>query len=250
MLFFETSIMKFQYIFFILILSYNYSIAECSNNGIRYFPEQKEISINPMFIIQGYAESQKSIRKFQNTKVYLISEKGEQIELVLQELLEGDFHLTQAVFKPLEMLRPSTTYFLKINNRKRDKFWITNKKLFSASIDTNLDISYSKNEIILYGCGPATNAIFKVSKPSKKEIWYKTEVIEIATNKKTTFFITARNQILKVGHGMCSGAFSFNRNGKYKVRFTPTNIDGKTLKTTSWVTFDSPYIGAKNPYGF
>ncbi|MDT0686486.1 hypothetical protein [Autumnicola psychrophila] len=38
---------------------------------------------------------------------------------------------------------------------------------------------------------------------------------------------------LFVGHGMCSEAFTYKIEGKYKVRFTPLNIDGKELATTS-----------------
>jgi hypothetical protein len=40
---------------------------------------------------------------------------------------------------------------------------------------------------------------------------------------------------------MCSGAFTFKNNGKYKVRFTVMNTDGKELKSTEWTTFESPF---------
>ena len=48
---------------------------------------------------------------------------------------------------------------------------------------------------------------------------------------------------------MCSGAFTFTRKGKYKVRFTPMNTDGKSLKTTGWRTFESPFMNDKSPFG-
>ena len=44
---------------------------------------------------------------------------------------------------------------------------------------------------------------------------------------------------------MCSGAFLFKEKGKYKVRFTPMNIDGKMNKKSQWITFDNPYSNQK-----
>ena len=41
---------------------------------------------------------------------------------------------------------------------------------------------------------------------------------------------------------MCAGAFTFSEKGKYKVRFTPMNTNGKSLETTDWITFESPYM--------
>ena len=62
--------------------------------------------------------------------------------------------------------------------------------------------------------------------------------------------VGANNNKLKVGHGMCSGAFIFKQKGKYKVRFTPMNIDGQELTKTEWKTFESPFASNKNKLGF
>ena len=70
-------------------------------------------------------------------------------------------------------------------------------------------------------------------------------MIEIATNKKTTFYLTEWENKLNVGHGMCSGAFIFEDVGKYKVRFTPMNRDGESIKTTEWKLFASPFENDK-----
>ncbi|SHJ25627.1 hypothetical protein SAMN04488096_1224 [Mesonia phycicola] len=48
---------------------------------------------------------------------------------------------------------------------------------------------------------------------------------------------------------MCSGAFAFKKEGKYKVRFTPMNIDGKKSTTTDWITFESPFMNDKSIFG-
>jgi hypothetical protein len=70
-------------------------------------------------------------------------------------------------------------------------------------------------------------------------------VIELSTNKKTTFYLTEWENKLNVGRGMCSGAFVFKDQGKYKVRFTPTNSDGESIQTTEWKIFDSPFVNDK-----
>ena len=81
------------------------------------------------------------------------------------------------------------------------------------------------------------------------EIWFKTEVIEIKTGKKRVYYIRNWEEKLNVGHGMCSGAFTFSSESKYKVRFTPTNTEGDTLKTTDWVIFNSPFVDNNGPFG-
>jgi len=235
-------------------------------SGMQFFPKQNEISLNSMFIIQGYEFSQKTINSFSNRTIYLESENGELIKLNLQEILKGEMSLTQAIFKPTKELEPNTTYYLKYTDQTKDEgiemmqynrekkkfekvFWKTTTKKTIEPLNSNLTIEFEKTEVIHYGCGPSANAIFKIKNKLKSEIWYKTEVIDLTTNKKTIYYIMGLNGKLNVGHGMCAGAFTFSRKGKYKVRFTPMNIDGKSLKTSKWTTFESPFMNDKDPFG-
>lgn len=239
---------------------------ECSMSGMQFYPKQKEISLNSMFIIQGYSFSQKTINSFKKRIVYLESENGELIKLNLQELLKGQMSLTQAIFKPSKELKPNTTYHLKYSKqtkneefemmeynrvkKEREKvYWKTTNKKSMITLNSNLKIEFEKTEVIHYGCGPSANAIFNVKNKSQSEIWYKTEVVNLKTNNKKVFYIKEWNDKLNIGHGMCSGAFTYNNNGKYKVRFTPMNTDGKSLKTTNWKTFESPFTNDKDPFG-
>ena len=239
--------------------------AKCSMSGMFFFPETKGISLNSKFIIQGYAFSQKTINSFKNRKVYLESESGELIELNLEEFYTGQMQLIQAVFSPMSELKPNTKYFLKYSdqtenevremsqyNRERNViekvYWKTTDKKQLETLNSNLSIEYEKTEVIRYGCGPSANAIFDIENKSESEIWYKTEVVDISTNNKKVFYIKEWNGKLNVGHGMCSGAFVYKNKGKYKVRFTPMNTDGKSLKTTDWMTFVSPFLNDKSSF--
>lgn len=240
--------------------------ADCAGMGMQFYPSTKEISLNSMFIVEGYAFSQKTIKSFKERTVYLESENGELIELNLQEIFTGQMQLTQAIFCPTSELKPNTKYFLKYSDetenevremttynrekKEREKvYWKTTDKKSLENLNSNLTLKFEKTDVVHYGCGPEANAIFKIKNKPESEIWYKTEVIETETNKKSVYYIKEWNGKLNVGHDMCSGAFTFKRKGKYKVRFTPMNIDGKSLKTTDWTTFESPFMNDKSPFG-
>lgn len=252
-------------IIFFLFLAFGIqsAFAECSFRGMNFFPSTKEISLNSVFIIEGYADSQKTINSFIGRSVYLESESGELIELNLQEILTGKMYLTQAIFCPAQELKPNTTYFLKYadqtenegremmkydrDKKEREKvYWKTSDEKTATPLNANMSVEFETTEVESYGCGPSANAIFNVKNKSESEIWYKTEVVELETNNKTTYYIKERNGKLNVGHGMCAGAFTYNNKGKYKVRFTPMNTDGKALKTTEWKTFESPFMNDKS----
>ncbi len=222
-------------------------VADCSMSGITFFPEEREIGLNSKFIIQGYALSQKTINSFKNKKVYLESETGELIELNLEEIHVGQMQLTQAIFCSYTELKPNTKYFINYadqskNEKRESVYWRTTDKKELEPLKSNLKIEFEKTEVIHYGCGPVANAIFVIKNNPKSEIWYKTEVVDLSSDVKKTFYIKAQNAKLNVGHGMCSGAFRFKNKGKYKVRFTPMNTEGKSLKTTDWTTFKSPFM--------
>jgi hypothetical protein len=251
--------MKIYLTILLFFLSLHSTFAKCANGGFQFYPEQKEIGMNSMFIIQGYGASQKLIVEFEETKMFLISKNGELIELKLQELFKGKKGLTQAIFKPSKELEPNTKYYLKhpdnsieyftqwnSERKKREKvYWKTNDLKTFETLDSNLKIEFEKTKVIYYGCGPSVNAIFKTSTSSESEIWYKTEVYNMTDNSTEIYFIKDSNRILNVGHGMCGGAFDFDRTSKYKVRFTPMNIDGNKTTTTEWFEFENPYLTEK-----
>lgn len=234
------------------------AFAKCAMSGMDFYPKQKEISLNSMFIIEGYYSNQKTINSFCDRTVYLESKNGELIELNIQEILKGQMGLTQAIFKPSKELKPNTTYFLKYSDQteaeglemiqynskesKKEKiYWKTTDEKSSPTLNSDLEVKFKKTEVIQFGCGPSANAIFNVKNKSQLDTWHKTEVVDINTNDKAVYYLKESDGKINVGHGMCSGAFTFNKGNKYKVRFSPMNNDGKQLKTTDWTEFNSPF---------
>lgn len=243
----------------------NNSNVECSGTGLYFFPIESEISLNSKFIIEGYAFSQKTINNLKHKNVYLEDYNKNKIELEIIEILKGEMEITQAILKPKHQLLPNTTYFLKISelneidennlykwnsitNKREPIFWKTKDVVYNNLLNENLELEYYKDEATLYGCGPAVYSVFKIKNADKDEIWYKTEVVNIKTNRKTTYILVSKDEKLNVGHGMCAGAFTFSDHGKYKVRFLPMNKDGKINKPTRWITIKNP--NNEKAYGF
>jgi hypothetical protein len=234
-------------------------------SSMTFLPKKKEISLNSMFIIEGYGFSQKTINNLQNREVYLEDKNKEKIILNLIEVLIGNMLLTQAIFKPTTKLKSNTIYYLKYTDQtkeesnemrkwnsktsKREKvFWKTTNLENIDLLNKDLKIEFNSTEVVLYGCGPSVNAIFDIKNKKHREIWYKTELINLVTKSKKTYIIREWKNNLNVGHGMCAGAFKFEKKGRYKVRFTPMNIDGKMNRSTEWFIFDNPH--SKKPKGF
>jgi hypothetical protein len=255
--------MKTIITFFFLIFGLQTALADCASGSISFFPESKVINLHPKIMIEGYGSSQKTIEKFKKRKVWLVSEKGNLVELQLIGIFEGQMHLTQAIFEPLGNLAPNTSYTIKYEHQTleeedamlqydsergvREKVsWKTTsikaKVPLSSSVDSTIQIQFKDTDIQYYGCGPAANAVFTVQTKLDDEIWYKTELVELASDQKTIYYIRSWDGNLSVGHGMCAGAFRYKKTGKYKVRFTPVSIDGKIYPTTSWTSFESPYM--------
>lgn len=248
---------------FTFLLSFQFAVADCTSSKMSFYPLEENISRNSMFIIEGYAMSIKTIKTFNNRKVYLQSESGELVELKLQEILFSQMNLAQAIFIPSKTLQSNTKYFLKYENQteketsdmlsrfhreKRPIYWTTTTEKNNQSFSTVVSATYKSSFVEQYGCGPAVYAVFDVKNDPSKQTWYKTELLDLTTNTKKTYYIRSNKNKLSVGHGMCSGAFSFNQKGTYKVRFTPINSDGKAATTTDWISFKSPF--SENPSGF
>ena len=92
-----------------------------------------------------------------------------------------------------------------------------------------------------YGCGSAIGATFELKANDQSEIFVFTELVEIETNKISSLFLQVKEGKVYVGSGMCSAAFTFNRESNYKVRFKVYDTCGNTNDLwTNWVEFESP----------
>lgn len=234
---------------------------DCASSGIYIKTINKNISLNEMIIIEGYGYSQRTIKSFIKRGVFLVSKK-DTIKLKLQHIYKSNYSLTQAIFFPPKNLLPNTIYNIKIQNqtknesyglkkwnseKKRDenKYLKTTDKIINITNINKIKYKFEKTNYIEYGCGPAVFADFKLIDSPEKDIFYKTELVDINTNKKSIYYLKSNKQKLSIGHGMCAGEFSFIKKHKYKIKFTPINTNGSLGQSSKWISFQNPYLNAK-----
>ena len=244
--------------------SFSTSCVMCTSDGMYVYTSNENISLNEMIILEGYANSQKTINSLSKRNVFLIS-KSDKVLLIHKGSFVGGFRLTQALFVPSRLLKPNTTYFLEFENQTKEetqllKIWNRKKKThekisFRTSSNKTTENKYPKTKFkfknsnhTMFGCGPAIYANFTILNPIKKKSIYKIELYDLTTNKITTYYQSNLQNEISIGHGMCSGAFNFIAGNKYKVRFTPMNSSGKLKKPSDWITFKNPYKDIKNQW--
>ncbi len=244
----------------IALINFNLAFSKCRASEINFYPLKKEISLNPIFIIEGYGNAQEKIKSFEERKVFLESEHGDLIELKLVEVLVGEKKLMQAIFKPVISLKKNTTYYLSYDNQTKEekKFelvrwtysptkrervqWRTSNLSKNKSLSKSVNFIYSGNTFSDYDHTESANAKFLIKAELSPIYWVKTEVVSTKTNESTIYYlyVNETDEELRIGHNICSGAFSYNSKGRYKVRFTPMNLDGKSTLTTEWFLYDNP----------
>ena len=240
--------MKKTILLFLLLINCLTVKAMCTSSGIKVWPEQQYISTNSIFVIQGYAQSQELIRALnKKNKIYLKC-NSEIIILKVLKIVEGQYSLTQAILKPEKKLVYGKTYELKIDNLgmfDKDDLqitkWTVNSENDTQKPEWNCKPSYLGLSYTSYGCGPAKSVDFCGKYKDNSPTLVYARVLD--KNKKTTsdYFLTSESQLISLGHGMCSGAFSFDENTNYEVQFGLMDASGnENLELTEPIMFSSP----------
>jgi hypothetical protein len=217
------------------------AFADCASHGLSVFPHGQTITPNSIFVLDGYAESQKIILGLNYLKSGNL-----QVRLIVSEICVGQFYLTQAVLKPETELEPGLEYTLYIDNMPQyetlDKYNSTSKKYESASykVSSEKDIKEPvveskpmevSKKLVHYGCGPSMYVVFDNPAKDNSELLIRATVKNLKTNKETTYYIIPDGDEINVGHGMCSGAFQFPESNDYEVEFSFMDASGNV---TSW----------------
>ena len=221
--------------------------AECAGTALWVFPSSQTIKQNTIFILDGYAESQNVILGLNKKHDIYLKSGNKKVKLIVTGIYTGQFYLTQALLKPETELVAGVEYTMFIDSlpeydrftRYNDKTklyepikykvvaGIDNDKPLLTSVPKEIDKSY-----IRFGCGPAMSVDFDFPVTDSSEVTIKTTVKNIKSRIETTYFIMPRNNQIIVGHGMCSGAFTFDESNDYEVEFSFMDSSGNQ---TSWV---------------
>lgn len=232
--------------------------SKCISNGLDFWPTKQTINKNSIFVIDGYTWSQKIVRGLGTTyKVYLKSEK-EEINLKVQEICVGQYNLTQAILKPEKPLSVGKEYELVIENlgvlaeevsrfnyktNQHEKIkWTVEAQSENVALDWIEKPKYKDSYYELFGCGPASYANFTYSANENSAYLIKTSVKNKATGTITTYYLKSNDKIISIGHGMCSGEFTFDGGDTFEVEFTLVDATGNLTKWTGdKIEFKRPF---------
>lgn len=249
--------MKLSIFTVLLFLSIGFKgLADCAGTGLYVFPAQKEIKKTSLFLLEGYAESQHVIHGL-NTKHSIYLQSGnERIALEVIETHIGQFYLTQALLKPEKSLTPGKHYQLVIDslpayeqfgnyNSSTQKYdpivYLIKDESDIKAPDWDAVVSEKSKSLQHFGCGPDIHVTFDFKATDDSEIWALAKVKSVETGNITSYILHQSNLGVSVGHGMCSGAFTFNEGVQFQVRFSLMDSSGnKASNDSEWVAFTKP----------
>lgn len=225
-----------RYFILVIVFSSAYEVhSDCSNQGLEVFPKKNNINPNSIFIVEGYSSSQSIILGLNKSyPIYLINEKTK-IKLLIIEICVGQFGLSQALLKPEVALEKGLEYTLQIDSLPTNEILLR----YNRTTDREEKIKYKvvgendkekpnglakiqliKKVMVNYGCGPAVYVIFNNPLKDNSDIIAKTTVKNLKTGNIVTYYLIPKGDVIKIGHGMCSGAFDFDDNTEYEVGFS------------------------------
>lgn len=243
----------------LLLLSCTVSpaFADCAARGLWVWPAAKKINRNPVIMLEGYASSQKIITGL-NTKhaVYLRS-GDEVVKLQVTETHVGGFYLTQALLKPASLLTAGKTYRLCVDSlgkynevriwNAEEKKYMEPEWLVTEENDQQVPVwdekpRETRKTLIHYGCGPEISVSFSFTAADASALLVRTTVRNLKTNRETIYYVKTEKNTVRVGHGMCSGEFSFEEkdNTTYSVTFQLMDASGNKGDITAPLTFTPP----------
>jgi len=216
--------------------------AKCGSGGLYAYPSDEAISSNSMFLLVGYARSGDVVSNLNvHYPVYLLSDKGEKVKLIVKEYNEGQFALVQALLWAEKELNTGETYTLMIDSmppyevlerynytlEKYEKVRFTVSK--AADRDKPVCKSgpvFEKEQYELLGCGPLHYLHFGIGMQDHSMLLVKAMVTEIGSGIRTTYYELSEGRKVVLGYGMCSGAFLFRNDITYEVHFSFMDMSG------------------------
>lgn len=235
------------------------SFADCAGSGIYVLPATTTtLSETPVIIIEGYYMDQEMIRNLGKKYTLYLESNKDLIQLIPVEILEGEMHLTQVILKPAKSLKTDTEYELYAESIPGNPSAVPDmidlgipdsKWMVKAINDKIVPVfttapKWMKSSVTYFGCGPSNYMEFKFETEEKNQYFIRTTVKNTKDDTQTTYYLTAVDGLLSVGHGMCSGAFKPKAGVKYELEFSL--VDGSWNKGKT--LFCKVVYDPENPY--
>ena len=236
------------YLIILLVTLHGVCRSECGLTDFQVWPNTKTISPNPLLVIEGYGISQIVIENLNLVnKIYLISGK-DTVPLQVLRRYKGQVGLTQAVVQPVRLLKSGKQYELYFDyiDPENKAVFPTYKWKVRQHQDTEkpswlIPPKYKYKSYVSFGCGGAAYVHFICKIKDKSETLVYTKVTNKKTNISFEYLLSPENKTLKLGHGMCGGAFHFNEGVNYEVQFGLLDVAGNEhMALTEPIAFTAP----------
>ena len=248
--------MKFLLSLFATLLLASAVQAKCANGGLQFWPVSKTIKQNPVFVIDGYATSQRIITGLGSTHKAHLRAGTQQIPLIVQEILAGQFALTQAVLKPQRLLTAGQTYELVIEDTQNKGYNLAKTlwgkgATYTAVAGTDKAAPTWKvwpkekaKHYTEFGCGPEVFVEFSGAAQDQSNYLVKATVKDLVTGKATSCYVSPGTlNTFNIGHDMCAGAFALEKGKNFSVVFALMDASGNTTKWTGKaIAFTAPVL--------
>ena len=232
--------------------------AKCASSGISLLSGQT-LNRNGLIILEFFGSSQPVVAELNKKYPIYLELGGKKVSLTVIETLSGEMLLTQVVLKPAGQLEAGKTYALQIKNLPKQEQRLGNynyelKKWEDVTFKVNNSIDIiapvlsgtpveKKKTMDVFGCGPARWVYFGIDGQDQSELFVRASVKNSVTGKITTYIVAIENGMVKLGHGMCSGAFAFNSDDKLEVSFQLFDQSGNKGVLSNAVAFTRPVLG-------
>jgi len=249
---------------YLLILVLIFGVGQASfgkcGSGLAVFPETESISPDGHIIIEayGWGKSHELLKLLgQKYPIYLNSVEGK-INLIQKDHIRGAKSWSQVLLIPekklvkgqvytlvVEKLLPDDQIYLNPNRLYRNgkfkkAFWTVADETRSHKENNIINYKHKSSNVTHYGCGPSVETSFEVVSSHKTNSMILTEILEVETGKKSSYYLIINNKEIKVGHGMCSGPYSFIKDKTYKIRFN-ANFSNDQDDFTEWIVCRNPW---------
>lgn len=236
--------------------------AKCSSRGLYTYPSEGELSANSLLLLEGYAQSREVLRGLnEKFPVYLLSDKGEKVRLIVKEYNESLFYLSQALLQPEKELNMGETYTFCIDSlppnealgRYNSSTGKNEKLRYTVSKAADLEKPvlrsepvFWKEEYEMFGCGPMSYVYFRMDVEDRSLLLVKATVQDMQSGKSSVYYVLSGGRELSLGHGMCSGSFAFEPGKEYEVQFAYMDVSGNRLEDLSVkIRFSGPVPGER-----
>lgn len=239
-----------QKLLLLLILTITTTIAkaDCSMGYVSCWPTKTTINRNSIFIVELYGFTQTYLPEITKLNQILLKSGNDVVHLKIIKINKGEFELTQIILQPEKLLQSGLEYEINVGGlygkgiisrwnqatKKEENIkWLVNDKIDTKKPKWISMPTYQSKTKAEFGCGPAKWVNFNFTSSDNSEMLIKATVKSIKTNTETVYYLQTINNQIRIGHGMCSGAFHFDKGDDYVVTFSLMDESGNISKQKS-----------------